>query len=75
MPKHCCFVTGATGLVGREVVARLLASPEVERVYVLARGFAGLEWLVWIGAIMALVATFSVMVRRTIDMAREKQPA
>ena len=31
--------------------------------------------LVWIGAIMALVATFSVMVRRTIDMAREKQPA
>jgi len=38
MAKHCCFVTGATGLVGREVVARLLASPEVERVYVLARG-------------------------------------
>jgi len=29
--------------------------------------------LVWIGAIMALVATFSVMVRRTIDMIREKQ--
>src|SRR5688572_15641892 len=38
MTKHCCFVTGATGLVGHEVVARLLASPDVERVYVLARG-------------------------------------
>ena len=31
--------------------------------------------LVWIGAIMALVATFAVMVRRTIDMIREKQAA
>ncbi len=37
MTGHCCFVTGATGLIGREVVRRLLADHEVERVYVLAR--------------------------------------
>jgi len=40
MTKHCCFVTGATGLIGREVVGRLLASPQVERAYVLARSAA-----------------------------------
>jgi nucleoside-diphosphate-sugar epimerase len=41
MTKHCCFVTGATGLVGREVVARLLGSPQVDRVHVLVRAGAG----------------------------------
>lgn len=40
MTKHCCFVTGATGLVGREVVRHLVASPQVGRVYVLLRGEA-----------------------------------
>src|SRR5688500_5844418 len=40
MTKHCCFVTGATGLVGREVVGQLLASPKVARVHVLVRGEA-----------------------------------
>ncbi|HEU4994878.1 MAG TPA: SDR family oxidoreductase [Gemmatimonadaceae bacterium] len=32
-----CFLTGATGLIGRQVVARLLVSPRVERVYALTR--------------------------------------
>jgi nucleoside-diphosphate-sugar epimerase len=37
MAKLTCFVTGATGLLGGEVAARLLAAPNVERVYALAR--------------------------------------
>ncbi|KAA2261308.1 SDR family NAD(P)-dependent oxidoreductase [Solihabitans fulvus] len=32
-----CFVTGATGFIGRHLVARLLARPDCERVYVLVR--------------------------------------
>ncbi len=37
MNAHSCFVTGATGLLGRAIVARLLDDPRVDRVYVLVR--------------------------------------
>lgn len=37
MTKQCCLVTGATGLIGRQVVAHLISSRDVERVYVVAR--------------------------------------
>lgn len=37
MARRSCFITGATGLVGRAVVARLLADPLVDRVYILTR--------------------------------------
>ena len=37
MPRHSCFVTGATGLLGRAIVARLLDDPRIDRVYVLVR--------------------------------------
>jgi thioester reductase-like protein len=35
------FITGATGLIGRSVVTRLLAHPGVERLYLLLRAPKG----------------------------------
>ena len=37
MTRSTLFLTGASGLLGRDVLARLLAEPTVGRVYVLAR--------------------------------------
>jgi nucleoside-diphosphate-sugar epimerase len=37
MTRQCFFVTGATGLVGRELVRRLITHESVARVYVLTR--------------------------------------
>lgn len=37
MSRLCCFLTGASGLLGRAVVARLLQRPDIGRIYVLAR--------------------------------------
>lgn len=43
MPTRTALVAGATGLVGREILSRLLADPEVSRVHALARRDVGLS--------------------------------
>ena len=43
MPTRTALIAGATGLVGREILSRLLADPEVSAVHALARRDPGLS--------------------------------